>query len=91
MALSEMEMRALEGTPYELRVNFRKKMNERAVRYNQPLPCPADALPGGVDPSVRDEYMAIVHKLMSLYGWDMPTAFRGMSNIAEDVAAIHSL
>lgn len=87
MALSEMEMRAMQGTPYIHRVNARLAMNRRAVRMNQPLPNPADAIQGGVDPQIKTEIMETIHKLMETYGWDMSTAFRGMNNIIEDLGA----
>lgn len=89
MALSEMEMRALEGTPYVYRVNARLAMNKRAIRTNQPLPNPADAIPGGVDPQVKTGIMDTVYMLMEIYNWDMATAFRGMNNIMEDLGAAY--
>lgn len=91
MALSEMEMRSLEGSNYQHRVDARKKYNDRAKRTNppQPLPFPADEIPGGVDVRYQQDILAIVHNLQSMYGWDTATAFRGLSNIIEDVAAVN--
>lgn len=91
MALSEMEMRALEGSNYQHRIEARKKFNQRAKNANppQPLPFPADEIPGGVDVRYQQDILAIVRNLQSMYGWDTATAFRGLSNIIEDVAAVN--
>ena len=91
MALSEMEMRASQEGKYVHRKDFRDKMNQRAKNANppQPLPFPADEVPGGVDVRYQQDILAIVRNLQSMYGWDTATAFRGLSNIIEDVAAVN--
>lgn len=92
MALSEMEMRASQEGKYSHRQDFRDKMNQRAKNANppQPLPFPADEIPGGVDVIYQHQILTIVKTLEEQYGWDRATAFRGLNNIIEDVAAMNT-